>query len=174
MQKVNMEMVLAKKAEFENVEEVKKALRVVQSRKTRTKAKKGLKNYEDLMTAVLQEEQLLKEVRASFEPKNTPVTQFTQSDIENLDYDETVKAIKSIQSKKTNTQFLTDDIETNEEYQRAVKIEEMLKEHRKSVKPIEETTVRKTDIEALIKHVETLEQEISKEYVLELLTNLTK
>lgn len=174
MQKVNMEMVMAKKAEFATLEDVKKAIRVVQSRKTRTKAKKGLKNYEELMTAVLQEEQLLKEVRDAFEPKSTPVTQFTKSDIENLDYDQTMKAIKSIQSKKTHTQFLTDDIETNEQYQRAIKIEEMLLDHKSNVKPIDCTTVRKTSIEDLMKHIATLEQEIPKEHVLELLENLIK
>ena len=61
--------------QFKDVEEVKRALRSIQSRKSRLKKQKGRSDYEKLMTEILQEEQLLKEVRDYFEPKRIPVTQ---------------------------------------------------------------------------------------------------
>lgn len=172
MSKVNLKEISKKATEFENVESVQKALRSVQSRKSRFIKQKSRKDYETIMAEIVKEEQLLKEVRQYFEPKKKFVTKFTKSDIENLDYDETIKAIKSIQSKKTNTQFLTENIETNEEYQNALKIEAMLQEHKKQVKPIEDTTIRKSEIENLVNHIEQQEDKLSKEYVIELLQEL--
>lgn len=171
---VNLKEVQKVFEQFSDVEEVKKKLKSVQSRKTRMKKQKSRSDYEVKMNEILKEEQILKEVRQMFEPKRKPVTQFTQEDVNNLDYDETVKAIKSIQSKKTNSQFLTDNIETNEEYQNALRIEEMLQEHRKNIKPVEETVVRKTEIETLIDNLENLEEKIDKNYIIEKLQELIK
>ena len=80
---------------FSDVEEVKKAIRSLQSRKSRLKKQKSREDYDELMTEILQQEQLLKEVRDYFEPKKTPVTQMTKKDIEQLNYDETIRASKS-------------------------------------------------------------------------------
>ncbi len=157
---------------FKDVEEVKKAIRSLQSQKSRLKKQKNRKDYEELMTKILQEEQLLKEVRDYFEPKKTPVTQMTKEDIELLNYDETIKAIKSIQSKKCLVQHLTDDIKDNEEYKKACQIEQWLLEHKKQVKPIEETVVRKSDINDLINHLQGLEEKVSTSYVISLLEKL--
>lgn len=157
---------------FNNVEEVRKAVRAVQSRKSRLKKQKGRKDYDEKMTEILKEEQILKEVREYFEPKQVPVTQFTAKEIENLTYDETLKAIKSIQSKKCNVQFATENIEDNEEYKKACKIEEMLKEHKEKIQPINEYVVRKSDIKDLINHLENLEEEINKDYVISQLEKL--
>jgi hypothetical protein len=157
---------------FSDVEEVKKAIRSLQSRKSRLKKQKGRADYEELMTEILQEEQLLKEVRDYFEPKSIPVPEMTQEDIELLNYEETLRAIKSIQSKKCLVQHATERIEDNVEYQKACEIERMLLEHKKKVKPIEETVVRKSDINDLINHLENQEEKIAKEYVIGLLKNL--
>ena len=81
---------------FENVEEVRKAIRSVQTQKSRMKQQKSRKDYDERMTEILQKEQLLKEVRDYFEPKTTPVPKMTKKDIELLNWDETQKAIKSI------------------------------------------------------------------------------
>ena len=157
---------------YESVEEVKKAIRSLQSRKSRLKKQKGREDYEKLMTEILQQEQLLKEVRDYFEPKTIPVPEMTQKDIELLNYDETNKAIKSIQSKKCLVQHATENIEDNIEYQKACEIERMLLEHKKNIKPIEETVVRKSDINDLIDHLQKQEEKISTKYVISLLEEL--
>ena len=157
---------------YANVEEVKKALRSIQSRKSRLKKQKSRKDYEELMTEILQQEQLLKEVRDYFEPKAIPVPKMTKSDIELLDYEETIRAIKSIQSKKCLVQHATERIEDNEEYKKACEIEKMLLEHKKKIKPIEETVVRKSDINDLINHLQNQEEKISTDYVISLLKEL--
>ena len=163
---------IAKK--YKNVEEVKKAIRSVQSRKSRLKKQKSREDYDEKMTKILQQEQLLKEVRDYFEPKTIPVPKMTKSDIELLDYDETQKAIKSIQSKKCNVQHLTKNIDDNEEYKKACQIESWLLEHKENIKPIEETVVRKSEINDLIDHLQKQEEKISTEYVVELLKELLK
>ena len=159
---------------YENVEEVKKAIRSLQSRKSRLKKQKGREDYEEKMTEILQEEQTLKEVRDYFEPKTIPVPEMTQKDIELLNYEETLRAIKSIQSKKCNTQHLTENIEDNEEYKKACQIESWLLEHKQNIKPIEENVVRKSDINDLIDHLQKQEEKISTEYVISLLEELIK
>ena len=161
---------IAKK--YKNVEEVKKAIRSVQSRKSRLKKQKSREDYDEKMTKILQQEQLLKEVRDYFEPKTIPVPKMTKSDIELLDYDETQKAIKSIQSKKCNVQHLTKNIDDNEEYKKACQIESWLLEHKENIKPIEETVVRKSEINDLIDHLQKQEEKISTEYVINLLEKL--
>lgn len=157
---------------FKDVEEVKKAIRSLQSQKSRLKKQKSRKDYDEKMTEILQQEQLLKEVRDYFEPKKVPVPVMTKEDIELLNYEETIRAIKSIQSKKCLVQHLTDDINDNEEYKKACEIERMLLEHKKQIKPIEETVVRKSDINDIINHLQTLEEKISTSYVISLLEKL--
>jgi hypothetical protein len=157
---------------YASVEEVKKAIRSLQSRKSRLKKQKSRKDYDEKMTEILQEEQLLKEVRDYFEPKTIPVTKMSQKDVELLNYEETMKAIKSIQSKKCNVQHATERIEDNEEYKKACQIEQWLLEHKKNIKPIEETVVRKSDINDLIDHLQNQDTEIETEYVINLLEKL--
>ena len=157
---------------YQNVDEVKKAIRSLQSRKSRLKKQKSRKDYDALMTEILQKEQLLKEVRDYFEPKRIPVPEMTQKDIELLNYDETIKAIKSIQSKKCLVQHATENIKDNKEYKKACEIERMLLEHKKQIKPVEETVVRKSDINDLIDHLENQAEKISTQYVISLLKEL--
>ena len=159
---------------FKDVEEVKRAIRSVQSQKSRLKKQKGRKDYDEKMTEILQQEQILKEVRDYFEPKTVPVTQMTQKDIELLNWDETQKAIKSIQSKKCNTQHLTENLEDNEEYKKACQIERWLLEHKKNIKPIEDTVVRKSEIHNLINHLKQQDARIKTSYVISLLEELIK
>ena len=165
----NIEKVAKK---YKDVEEVKKAIRSIQSRKSRLKKQKKRADYEKLMTELLKEEQLLKEVRDYFQPKKKPVTQMTKADIQLLNYDETLRAIKSIQSKKCLVQHATEDLKNNTEYQKACQIESWLLEHKRNIKPIEDTVVKKSDINDLIDHLESLEEKISKEHITNLLKNL--
>ena len=161
---------IAKK--FKDVEEVKKAIRSIQSRKSRLKKQKSRKDYERLMTELLKEEQVLKEVRDYFEPKKKPVTQMAWEDIQLLNYDETIRAIKSIQSKKCLVQHATEDLKNNTEYQKACQIESWLLEHKRNIKPIEETVVKKSDINDLIDHLQNQNTKIETKYVVDLLEKL--
>jgi uncharacterized protein with von Willebrand factor type A (vWA) domain len=158
-------------AELGTVEAVAKELKRVQSAKCRLKKQKGKASYEQEMQEILKQEQILKEARQLLDPKEKPVTQYTQEDVDRLDYDETVKAIRSIQSKKTLTRWLTTVEGDNEEFRNAEKIEKMLIERREKIKPVDENHVRKTDIQTII---DTIEESgnLSQEKIVELLKKL--
>jgi len=146
-------------------------LKRVQSIKCRLKRQKGKATYQEQMTEVLAYEQVLKEARQLLEPKAKSVTRFTQEDVDQLDYDETIKAIRSIQSKKTLTRWLTDVEGDNDEYRSAVAIEAMLVAHRAEVAPVDEGHIRKTDLTTVI---ETIEEsgKVSQAQVLKMLKAL--
>lgn len=168
----NLKNVEAKAVELGNdVLKVKQELKRLQSVKCRLKKQRGKSTFEAEMRAVLEEEQLLKDVRALLEPKDKTVTTFEQDDVENLDYDETIKAIKSIQSKKTLTKWLTAVEGDNDEYRNACRIEKMLLEHKAQIKPIDETTIRKTELETIIETIES-SGELSNERIVEMLKSL--
>lgn len=168
----NLKNVEAKAVELGNdVLKVQSELKRIQSIKCRLKKQKGKSTYETEMKQVLAEEQLLKEVRQLLNPKEKTVTTFEQDDVENLDYDETIKAIKSIQSKKTLTKWLTPVEGDNDEYRNACRIEKMLLEHKANIKPIDETTIRKTELEAVIETIES-SGNLSQERIVEMLKSL--
>ena len=172
MTNVNMKEVEKKAAELGNdMETVKKELKRVQSVKCRLAKQKGRKDYEKAMKECLAEEQLLKEVRSLLDPKEVTVPSMTQEDVDRLDFDQTVKAIKSIQSKKTLTKWLTDVEGDNDEYRNACRVEAMLLQHKKTVQPVEDALVRKTEIAAIIEVIEAT-PDIKRERVLELLKGL--
>lgn len=168
----NLKEIEAIAAKFDNdLEAVAKELKRVQSLKCRLKKQKGKKTYEDEMTEVVKYEQVLKEARQLLDPKEKPVTMYSQADVDQLDYDETIKAIRSIQSKKTLTKWLTDIEGDNDEYRKAVEIEKMLIERRESIKPVDNEYVRKTDLQTII---DTIEEsgKLSQEKIVELLKGL--
>ena len=154
-----------------DLEAVAKELKRVQSLKCRLKKQKGKKTYEKEMTEVVKYEQVLKEVRQLLDPKEKPVTMYTQEDVDKLDYDETVKAIRSIQSKKTLTKWLTDVKGDNDEYRKACEIEKMLIARRESTKPVDNEYVRKTDLQTIIDTIES-SGKLSQAKIVELLKSL--
>ena len=159
-------------AKFENnVDLVAKELKRVQSLKCRLKKQKGKKTYEEEMTEVVKYEQVLKEARQLLDPKEKPVTMYTQDDVDQLDYDETIKAIRSIQSKKTLTKWLTDVEGDNDEYRKACEIEKMLIERRESIKPVDNDYIRKTDLQTIIDTIES-SGKLSQGKIIELLKSL--
>lgn len=158
--------------EFNNDEMlIAKELKRVQSVKCRLKKQKGKSTYEKEMTEVLKYEQILKEAKNLLNPKEKFVTDYNQDDVNQLDYDETIKAIRSIQSKKTLTKWLTDIECDNDEYRKACEIEKMLVERRNQIKPVDNEFVRKTDVQTII---DTLESSgnLSQEKIVELLKKL--
>jgi len=155
-----------------DLEQVKKELKRIQSVKCRLKKQKYKKTYEAEMTETLQYEELLKEVRQLLEPREKFVTQYEQSDVDMLDYDQTIKAIRSIQSKKTLSKWLTENENDNDEYRNAVKIEAMLLEHKKTIQPVDdELYIRKTDLQTIIDTIESTGK-ISTAKILEMLKEL--
>jgi hypothetical protein len=167
----NLKEIEKKANELKTVENVAKELKRIQSIKCRLKKQKGKSTYEAEMTEVIKQEQLLKEVRQLLDPKEKPVTMYEQADVDKLDYDETIKAIRSIQSKKTLSRWLTDVECDNDEFRNAVRIEKMLIERREIIKPVDENNVRKTEIQTIIDTIES-SGELSQKQILELLNKL--
>lgn len=145
------------------LEMIKKELKRVASVKCRLNKQKGRSTYAEDMKRVLEEEEKLKALRDTLiQPKKT-VTTYTYEDIQQLSYEDTLKAIKSIQSKKSNTKWLTPIEGDNDEYRNACRIEEMLVEHKSQLQP---TTVT---LKAKITEVLDNSDDLSKEELIELL-----
>lgn len=159
--------------EFNNdVLAIAKELKRIQSVKCRLKKQKGKSTYEEDMKKVLGYEQVLKEAKNLLDPKEKPVTMFDQSDVDLIeDYDELEKAIRSIQSKKTNTRWLTTVEGDNDEYRNAEKIEKMLIARRQELKPVQPEFVRKSDVQTIIDTIES-SGNLSQARIVELLKNL--
>lgn len=167
----DLKKVEEKANELKTVENVARELKRIQSIKCRLKKQKGKSTYEAEMTEVIKQEQLLKEVRQLLDPKEKPVTMYEQADVDKLDYDETIKAIRSIQSKKTLSRWLTDVEGDNDEFRNAVRIEKMLIKRREIIKPVDEHNVRKTEIQTIIDTIEN-SGKLSQKQILELLNKL--
>lgn len=157
---------------FDNdVEKIRVELKRIQSAKCRLKKQKGKSSYQSEMTEVIRYEQVLKEARQLLAPKKKPVTMYEQADVDQLDYDETIKAIRSIQSKKTLSKWLTTVEGDNDEYRKACEIEKMLVERREKIKPVDNEFVRKTEVQTIIDTIES-SGKLSQEKILELLKRL--
>lgn len=159
----NMTDIITKSEELNNdLTQVKKELKRIASIKCRLKKMPGRKNYEEEMTKVLQEEQLIKNVRDYLAEPKKNVNNLTPEDVEKMDYDEVCKAIHSIQSKKTHTKW-ADDCEkddkglyvpgTGASYKEACRIEAMLIERRNAIKPVNAGHIRKTDLLVLLENI---------------------
>lgn len=154
-----------------DIEVVARELKKVQSSKCRLKKQKRTSSFEREMRDLLTYEEALKEVRQLLSPKAKPVTMYTQADVDKLDYDETIKALKSIQSKKTLSRWLTDVEGDNDEFRRACEIEQMLKIKRDSTAPVNNEYIRKTDLQTVIDTIES-SGKISQARIIELLKEL--
>lgn len=160
MTNIDMTQVIAKATELNNdIVQLNRALKRVASAKTRLNHAPGLPDYNAKMAAVLQEEQLLKNVRSYLtEPRKT-VNDLTADDIAAMDYDEVCKAIRSIQTKKTHTKY-AEDCKKDEHglfipgsgamYQEACRIEDMLKERREELQPSNTLRFSKAALRELI------------------------
>ena len=159
----NMTEIVTKAAELENdLVQVKKELKRIASMKCRLKKMPGRKTYQEEMTKILQEEQLLKNVRDYLDDPKKNVNTLTLEDISIMGYDEVCKAIRSIQSKKTHTKW-AEDCErdengsyipvTGDSYKEACRIERMLVARRDAIKPINNSEVRKSDLKELLENL---------------------
>lgn len=168
----DLKKVEAKANELKTVENVNRELKRIASVKCRLKKQKGRADYSDKMTEILQQEQLLKEAKNLINPAKKTVTAYTQNDVDLIDdYDELAKAIRTIQSKKTLSRWLTTVEGDNDEFRNAEKIEKMLLERRKIIKPVDDANIRKTDVQKIIDTIES-SGELSQEKIIELLKNI--
>lgn len=165
-----MNKVELKAQELNNdMNEVKRELKRIASVKSRLKRQRGKSTYEVEMNEVLQYEELLKEVRTLIcggGQKSVP--QFTEDDIKELTYDETVRAIKSIQSKKSLTKWLTPIEGDNDEYRNACRVEDMLRSHKDTLQPCGTSTVLKDKLQVIVDS----SGDLSKEELIEKLREL--
>ena len=160
MTNIDMTLVIEKATELNHdLVEVNKALKRVASVKCRLKAAAGHPDFNDNMTSCLQEEQLLKHVKAYLSSPRKTVNDLTAEDVEAMNYDEVCKAIRSIQSKKTHTKWSV-DCQTDENgliipgtsaaYKEACRIESMLLERKNALKPVGTTGFSKAALRDLI------------------------
>lgn len=169
----DLKKVEALAGKFNNdVAEVAKELKLVQSKKCRLKKQRRTASWTKEMNDLLAYEEALKEVRQLLNPKEKPVTRYEQADVNKLDFDETIKALKSIQSKKCLSRWLTDTEGDNDEYRSACAIEAMLLEHKKTLQPVDnDLYIRKTDLQTVIDTIES-SGKLSQDRIVELLKNL--
>lgn len=171
MTKLNLKDVENKVKEFDNdILKIKSEIKRIQSAKCRLSKQKYKSTYETEMTRILQEERLLIEAKLLLQPKEKTVTTYEQADVDLLDYDQTVKAIKSIQSKKTNTMYISKVPGDNDEFRNACRVEKMLQEHKSKIKPVEDSLVRKSEIVTIIDTIKN--QKLSQDRIIELLERL--
>lgn len=154
----NVEM---KAQELNNdMNEVKRELKRVASIKSRLKKQRGKASYEQEMQEVLQYEELLKDVRSHIAGDTVKaVPQYTLEDVQELSYDETIRAIKSIQSKKSLSKWLTDVAGDNDEYRNACRVEELLRAHKEMLQPEGSNVVRKSVLQTLVDESDALTKE---------------
>lgn len=151
---------------MEQLEQIKKELKRLASVKCRLNKQKGKKTYQEEMDKVLEQENKLKELRDTLvQPKKT-VTTLTYEDIQELSYEEVQRAIKSIQSKKSNTKWLTPIEGDNDEYREACRIESMLNDRRSELQPTSVTIKNK------LSDILEISDTLSKEDLVELLKEL--
>lgn len=144
---------------------VQKKLRSLQSQKSKLIKHKGSADYDQKLATILEQEQLLKEVRSILEPKRVPVTMMTADDIKELDYHSAMNARRSIQSTKCLS------FDDPDKKAKCEEIEKMITEHISNIKPIEDGLVRKTEIQAIINAIKTADK-MSKAEIVKLLEKL--
>jgi hypothetical protein len=171
MLKVDLTAIEEAKARFNgDLGLVKKELKRLQSVKCRLKKEKASADYQAKMEAVLDQEQVLKEVRSLLDPKEVKVPDFTQEDVDRLDYDQTIKAIKSIQYKKCLS-LQDPSAHGQAELAKAEKVEKMLLEHKKTVKPVDDGLVRKSEVQSILTELQS-NKKLTKKAIEELLSKL--
>lgn len=151
---IDMRNIVETAASLDNdLEKVNRELKRLASVKCRLKKTPGRSDFQENLTAVLQEEELLKNVKSYISGPRKNVNFLTQDMIDVMTIDETMRAIKAIQSKKTHTKWLTTVPGDNDEYREACRIEQMLKDHRDSLAPKKLGNISKAELLSMIGHL---------------------
>jgi hypothetical protein len=171
MEDVKMSEMSREEARAIELSEIRRKLRNISSRKTRLNKMQEHPEYQARIDELLKEEHELQLRRNEIEPADYTVTKLTQEQVDDLGYDEVIRALKSISSKKSNTRF---DKEGNE-HQLALKIEAMLQVRRDTLKPVNSHFVRKSHVRAVIEKIEThYKKAMKKEDLMDMLQELLK
>jgi len=112
---------------------VNRELKRLASAKCRLKKAPTHTNYNAALTEILQEEELLRCVKAYISGPRKNINHITQEEVDNLNLNETAKALNNIRSKKTHTRWLTTVDGDNDEFREACRIEQMLMKHRDAI-----------------------------------------
>lgn len=157
---IDMTAIISKATELNNdMVEVNRALKRIASVKCRLKKMPGRSDFQLNMTKALQEEELLKSVRDYLVGPKTTVNELSPEIIAEMDYDTVCRAIKAIQSKKTHTKWAEDCQKdeqgmyipcSGESYKEACRIEQLLSERRKQIKPVDTSLFKKVELLNLI------------------------
>ena len=174
---IDMTAVIAKSTELgDDIVKVNKELKRIASMKCRLKKAPGRLTYQAEMTACLQEEQLLKNVRSYLTAPRKTVNDLTEEDITAMDLDEVTRAIRSIQSKKTHTKWAEDcqrDSDglylpgTGAMYKEACRIESLLLARRAELKPVGTTRVSIASILTLVEELREHTDELTGDEILD-------
>ena len=154
-----------------DIELVNKRLKTLASQKSRLLPQKGRKDYNEKMNEILSEYQALTEVKRLIEPKKKSSLDLTQDDINMMTFDEVKNMRNNIASHMSRTRHITEIPGDNDEYRHAKRIDDMLKERERLVKPIEDTVIRKSDVQMIIDTIKAAGN-LSNERIIELLEGL--
>lgn len=150
---------------------INKRLKTLASQKSRLTPQKGRPDYNEKMESILTEYQALTEVKRLLEPKKKTSLDLTQDDINMMTFDEVKNMRNNIASHLSRTRYISDIPGDNDEYRHAKRIDDMLKEREQIVKPIEDTVVRKSDVQMIIDTIKAA-GDLSNERIIELLEGL--
>lgn len=168
---VNDVNILVKK--YTSVDEVKRLIQNLQNRKHLLKKKKAVgKCAQTDVDECIKAIDRLQDVKLYLEPKKKTAMSLTQAEIDLLSYVEVEKAIKSVQTKKTMSSLIEDEVEREKVYEEVLAQEALLKAHRNEVAPLDDNVIRKSTVSDFISTVEALD--ITKEQVLEMLADIIK
>ena len=143
----DMRAIVAEANRLDNsIENVNRELKRLASVKCRLKKMPGRSDFQANMTEVLLQEELLKNVKNYISGPRKTVNTLTQEEVNRMTLDEVVKAIKSIQSKKTHAKWQTTTPGDNDDFREACRIEEMLKARRDELNPHHGNSVSKHEL----------------------------
>lgn len=154
-----------------DIEKVKKAKKALSSQKSRLIKQKGRPDYNTLMNEILEKFQVLSEAERLLEPKKKSSLDLTQEDINMMTFDEVKNMRNNIASHMSRTRWITTIEGDNDEFRHAKRIDDMLKERERIVKPIEDTVIRKSDVQMIIDTIKAAGN-LSNERIIELLEGL--
>lgn len=134
MSSLDMQAVKAKAESLSyDIVKIKREQKRIASIKCRLKKSPRRSTFNEEMTKILQEEYLLTAVKDLVNGPRKNVNTLTQDEVDKMNAEEVIKAIKAIQSKKYHTRWLNDEDGNNDDYREACRIEDMLKRRRASL-----------------------------------------
>lgn len=130
----------------ERLAEIDKKLKSLSTKKSRLQPLKKLPSTINKIADILLEAEELRLEKARIKAPRKTFTTLTQADVDLLDYEETLRALESIRSKKSNTR----NYEDQTSFLEATEIEQMLLERRTAIQPTERISLKFSEIQELL------------------------